>query len=176
MFYDNFLKLCEDNNIKPSVAAVKIGLDKSMPSYWKKGAYPKIETIRKIAGYFNVSVDYLLDVPPLPTTTIAIMDNDNTQIPLSSEDQEYYAFNEYLKGIGYRLTLDISRLHEHDEKKSDAWIIHDRRNNIYYSATAAQLNSLMQSVVSYTKFQMSELLSTLEEIPKKNEQDGTNEK
>lgn len=60
MFYDKFLKLCENNNIKPSVAAVKIGLDKSMPSYWKKGADPKIETIIRIAKYFNVSVDYLL--------------------------------------------------------------------------------------------------------------------
>lgn len=94
------------------------------------------------------------------------MDNDNTQIPLSSEDQEYYAFNEYLREIGYSLKLDVARLNSPGWEEGP-WIIHDRRNNIYYSATAAQLNSLMQSVVSYTKFQMSELLSTLEEIPKK---------
>ena len=37
MFYDRFIKLCEDSNIKPNSAV-----------------------LIKIADYFNVSVDYLL--------------------------------------------------------------------------------------------------------------------
>ena len=59
-FYNKLIELCEKNHVKPSVVAEAVGLTKSSATYWKRGAEPKGDTLRKIAEYFGVSVDYLL--------------------------------------------------------------------------------------------------------------------
>ncbi len=59
-FYSRFIKLCERDKISPSTVAEKNGLSNSIITYWKKGATPKIGTIKKIANYFNVPIAYLL--------------------------------------------------------------------------------------------------------------------
>jgi len=61
MFYNKFLKLCEKNEIKPSVAANEIGFNKSTVSAWKRnGNNPNGDILFKVADYFNVSIEYLL--------------------------------------------------------------------------------------------------------------------
>lgn len=60
MFYDTFLQLCNLRNIAPTAAAVEIGFQKSVVTRWKNGMTPRDANLRKIADYFNVSVDYLL--------------------------------------------------------------------------------------------------------------------
>lgn len=60
MFYEQFSKLCEANNIKQTTLARKIGLSSSAPSYWRNGSIPQSDTVQKIANYFGVSVDSLL--------------------------------------------------------------------------------------------------------------------
>lgn len=60
MFYDIFLKLCKQKGVTPSAVMRAIGLNKSSASYWKKGVTPSSDTLRKLADYFNVSMDYLL--------------------------------------------------------------------------------------------------------------------
>lgn len=61
MFYDLYCSLCTQKNIKPTRAAIEIGLSKGLPSTWKKfGTTPQREQLVKIAEYFGVSVDYLL--------------------------------------------------------------------------------------------------------------------
>ena len=61
MFYDLYCALCEQKNVKPTRAAIEIGLSKGLPSTWKKsGTTPQREQLIKIAEYFEVSVDYLL--------------------------------------------------------------------------------------------------------------------
>lgn len=61
MFYNRFLKLCEKNEIKPSVAANEIGFNKSTVSAWKRnGNTPNREILFKVANYFNVSIEYLM--------------------------------------------------------------------------------------------------------------------
>lgn len=61
MFYDNFIKLCQIRNVAPSRVAQDIGLNKSIVSYWKRGAQPKADTLAKIANYFDVPVGVLLN-------------------------------------------------------------------------------------------------------------------
>lgn len=61
MFYDIYLNLCNKMNKAPSRVAIEIGLNKSTVSVWKKGAIPSGETLQKLADYFGVSVDYLLN-------------------------------------------------------------------------------------------------------------------
>lgn len=61
MFYDLFIKLCRENNVAPTRAALDTGLSKSAPTKWKKtGATPNGETLNKLADYFGVTTDYLL--------------------------------------------------------------------------------------------------------------------
>ncbi len=51
MFYDRFIKLCEDSNIKPTPLLRKLGLN---------GATLNSAVLIKIADYFDCSTDYLL--------------------------------------------------------------------------------------------------------------------
>ena len=61
MFYENFLKLCQDNGISVYKATKDMGIGQSTATRWKQGtASPNAATLQKIADYFNVPVDYLL--------------------------------------------------------------------------------------------------------------------
>lgn len=61
MFYDNFVNLCNSVNKSPSAVVLEIGLQKSTVTRWKNGSMPTDATTHKVADYFGVSVDYLLD-------------------------------------------------------------------------------------------------------------------
>ncbi|MCI8955593.1 MAG: helix-turn-helix transcriptional regulator [Eubacterium sp.] len=59
--YAVFAKLLEDNNIKSSTVAKATGISNGTFSDWKNGrSNPGPKTLKKIANYFNVSVDYLI--------------------------------------------------------------------------------------------------------------------
>jgi len=59
MFYNIFLKLCNDRGISPSAAALDMGFTKAANTKWAAGKTPRDATLAKIAEYFNVSVEYL---------------------------------------------------------------------------------------------------------------------
>lgn len=66
MFFDNFVRLCEQNGVKPSRALTEAGVPKSAYSYWRteagagNDAKPTNQNAVKLAQYFDVTVDYLL--------------------------------------------------------------------------------------------------------------------
>lgn len=66
MFFDNFVRLCEQKGVKPSRALTEAGVPKSAYSYWRteassgNDAKPTSQNAVKLAQYFNVTVDYLL--------------------------------------------------------------------------------------------------------------------
>ena len=60
MFYEQFIKLCNENGTRPSTVAEEIGLNKSSATAWKKGATPSDVTLAKLSEYFGVPVSYLL--------------------------------------------------------------------------------------------------------------------
>ena len=61
MFYDNFIKLCNQAGKAPSFVAEEIGLKKSAVTSWKKGRTPTDANLHKIASYFGVTVESLID-------------------------------------------------------------------------------------------------------------------
>lgn len=62
MFYDVFVSLCNKIGKKPSAVAEELGINKSNVSNWKNNGYtPRGNTLNRIADYFNVSTDYLLN-------------------------------------------------------------------------------------------------------------------
>ena len=66
MFFDNFVRLCEQKRVKPSRALTEAGVPKSAYSYWRteagagNDAKPTNQNAVKLAQYFDVTVDYLL--------------------------------------------------------------------------------------------------------------------
>lgn len=61
MFYDNFMLLCEKNQIRPYTALKNIGIESnSILSRWRAGATPRSTTIKIIADYFGVTPEELL--------------------------------------------------------------------------------------------------------------------
>lgn len=62
MFYDKYCELCKMKGITPTKAAAEIGLGMGTPTAWKKrGTYPNPAQAKKVANYFNVSIDWLMD-------------------------------------------------------------------------------------------------------------------
>ena len=66
MFFDNFVRLCEQKGVKPSRALTEAGVPKSAYSYWRteagagNDAKPTNQNAVKLAQYFDVTVDYIL--------------------------------------------------------------------------------------------------------------------
>lgn len=58
IFWDKFLKLCNDRHIAPSAVCDAVGLSNSSPSKWKNGATPNAAALHKIAEYFGMPADY----------------------------------------------------------------------------------------------------------------------
>lgn len=87
MFYDRFIELCNKKGVKPSRVAMEKGFNKGSISSWKKNAElgkdvkPTTEILEKIANYFDVTVDELLE-------------NEKN---LTEEDKEIKEYLEFLK-------------------------------------------------------------------------------
>lgn len=71
-FYDTFVSLCAQSGKAPSAVAVELGIAKSSVSGWKSGRNgANNATLKKIADYFGVSVDYLRGLESLQDVTIS---------------------------------------------------------------------------------------------------------
>ena len=67
MFYDIYCDLCQKRGLTPSGAAAKIGFNRASITMWKNtGKAPKQDLLLRIAGFFDVSVDYLLQKEKAP--------------------------------------------------------------------------------------------------------------
>lgn len=60
MFKRNFIKICASKGVSPSKVMADLGFSSSVFSEWSDSTVPRNSTVRKIADYFGVSVDFLL--------------------------------------------------------------------------------------------------------------------
>ena len=62
--YNNIAKLCEERGIKPGKMCADLGLSRSMMTDLKAGRKKSVNvvTLNKIANYFNVSLNELLEI------------------------------------------------------------------------------------------------------------------
>lgn len=61
MFWDNFVRLCNQAGKYPNAVAAEVGVKSSgTVTGWKNGANPRQTVLLKLAEYFGVTVDYLL--------------------------------------------------------------------------------------------------------------------
>ena len=61
MFWEKFRYLSEIKGIKPHAILKELEISSGSANNWKKGTIPNGETLKKIADYFDVSIDFLLD-------------------------------------------------------------------------------------------------------------------
>ena len=60
MFSDNYLYLCAKNGKHVTTVAEEIGYSRSAGTKWANGSTPRKATLKRIADYFGVTVDELL--------------------------------------------------------------------------------------------------------------------
>ncbi len=61
MFFNRFKELCEEKGVSVYRACTDIGLNRSAVAKWKTGGRPNGTTAGKLAAYFGVTTDYLLE-------------------------------------------------------------------------------------------------------------------
>lgn len=72
MFKQNFINICTERGIAPTAVLRQIGLSNATFSCWTENSVPRQTTLKKIAGYFDITVEDLLRDPaqkvePAPT-------------------------------------------------------------------------------------------------------------
>lgn len=73
-FYDKVSALCLERGISITAMATELGISKGTPSNWKAmDKPPRADTVKKVADFFGVSVDYFKD--DNKTTIKSIQDN-----------------------------------------------------------------------------------------------------
>lgn len=92
MFFDVFQALCNKKGVSCKKAVEEIGLSNSISTKWKKtGATPKGDTLNKIAAYFGVTTDHLLEKETkIPTVESGehIINDDDIKFALFGGDGE----------------------------------------------------------------------------------------
>ena len=61
MFSDNYVYLCAKNGKHVTTVAEEIGFSRSAGQKWANGSVPRKATLKRIADYFGVTVDELID-------------------------------------------------------------------------------------------------------------------
>ena len=77
MFFDVYSRLCKEIGKTPTSAALDMGIARSTVSAWKsEGRTPSGATLQKVADYFGVSTDYLLEKENDPAANGEVTDDD----------------------------------------------------------------------------------------------------
>lgn len=93
MFYDNYLRLCNQKGVSASGAALEMGLSRAAVTGWAQGKVPRDATLRRIADYFGVSVEELT--------------RDQKEKPVEDDEpQTLEEAREILRQSGIRVLLD----------------------------------------------------------------------
>lgn len=72
MFWDNFVRLCNQAGKYPNTVAAEVGVKSTgTVTGWKNGANPRQTVLLKLADYFGVTVDYLLSEQKETPTSVA---------------------------------------------------------------------------------------------------------
>ena len=95
-FYEQFIKLCEINNVKPTPLLSELGISKNSWQNWRDGSAVKSDTLELLANHFNVSVDYLLGRTTEPAQQI--ITNNGGEIGKAVQAQTYNSSSE-LNGL-----------------------------------------------------------------------------
>lgn len=118
MFWQNYLRLCNEIEKAPNVVANEIGIKSSgTVTGWKNGAMPRQQVLRRLSDYFGVSVASLLeendlDEPEKPAT--------ETGDGLTAEQQNLIDLISRMTDYEVSVLLAFARAQVENRKSQDA--------------------------------------------------------
>lgn len=77
VLYQRIKSLCKKNNILMSHLAEAVGISESLIRKWGSSTSPSIDKVRRIAEYFDVSVDYLIGTSNVPECADKVIGDTN---------------------------------------------------------------------------------------------------
>lgn len=85
MFYDRYQQLCKACGKSPSRVAIETGISKGTVSTWKNlGRTPQTAQLQKLADYFGISIDQLLDETKSALTAVNREGEEKHRLPLGA--------------------------------------------------------------------------------------------
>ena len=119
MFWNNYYNLCLQNGVSPNAAAKEMKISSGAVTEWKKGRVPQMATIKKIADYFNVTVDYLLgkeNTPDVKSNAIILDPNKTRMIPV------YESVSAGFGAVAQNLILEYMPIYIHSDLEASETI------------------------------------------------------
>ena len=112
LFYDKINELCSKRGISITALAIELGLSKGTPTNWKKMTKPpRANTLKAIADYFGVTVEYLMsdeeadkkgNTTPDIKSNIVFLNNDKVRmLPLFESVSAGFGVNAIEEIQGY---------------------------------------------------------------------------
>lgn len=81
MFSEVIKELRKSRNISQADLALAMDVVQQTVGKWEKDdSYPNVETLKKLATFFNVTIDYLLEMPQPPTRRVNITSDERDLI------------------------------------------------------------------------------------------------
>mgnify|MGYP002622681380 FL=1 len=116
-------------NIKQKDLENATGINRSTLSQYENGQIPPVEILAKLAVYYGVSVDWLLDLTDIPAIDGACIPGDVDQTGLDGlvqTAQRNYHVNPQLHGALYRMLGEMINYEQHGAPCGpdpvDAWV------------------------------------------------------
>ena len=81
MFWNRFVTLCAQDRTSPSAVCARIGFSAATATHWKRGAQPNAASLKRVADYFGVSVEYLIG----SKSNVGTKSKQGVRIPVSSD-------------------------------------------------------------------------------------------
>ena len=135
----------KESKLTQKQLANKVGVAEiTIRQYESNKREPSFGQLQKIATCFNKDIGYFIEVPPL-----AIKGKLGTDAV-----QSYFAFDDYLQGLGY--VTEVGGMGD-DERL----YLKDMRRNRLYELPQGGITELEKNITSYTKFQIAEMLLNL---------------
>lgn len=90
MFWDNFERLCVKKGVSPNKVCKELGFSNATATHWKQGAKPNNGTVLRVADYFGVTTEELLqDEPIKKEKTPEPLDPDHNVLIMRGRDGSY---------------------------------------------------------------------------------------
>ena len=94
VLYQRIKLLCKKHNITMAQLAEKVGISESLIRKWGSSTSPSIDKVRRIAEFFDVSVDYLIGTSDIPECADKVIGDSNiisiqrARSNMSNDDKE----------------------------------------------------------------------------------------
>ena len=102
-FWKTFKELCEKAKKSPNAVCKELGFSTATATHWKNNKKPSWASLKKIAEYFDVSVDYLLGEQNQQKTAA-------DTLPLSPEQQKILDYCSDLSDADLEKVLEYAEM------------------------------------------------------------------